>query len=123
MKLTMIGRILAIILLIGGLLHGYGSLLAYEAGSTARVWSLGSAAFAIFLGALCLHANRRPTDRGLIGLLIVGLAAWLMTVVGFGLSIGNVGDPRVLYHLVVTAALIAELLLLVRQSSERMASL
>lgn len=123
MKLTMIGRILAIILVIGGLLHGYGSLVAYEAGSTARVWSLGSAAFAIFLGALSFHANRRPADRGLIGLVVGGLAAWLVTVVGFGLSIGNVGDPRVLYHLVVTAALIVELVLVARQPSERMASL
>jgi len=115
MTLTMLGRALAVILMIGGLLHGYGSFASYEAGSTALVWSLGSAAFAVFLGALAFHANRRPAERGFIAILIVGLAAWFVTVLGFGLAIGNVVDPRVLYHLVVAAGLVLELGWLIRR--------
>lgn len=106
-----IGKGLAIALAVGGLLHGYGSFLAFPTGSPELVWSLGSAAFAIFLAVLAFHAEGAGAAEGSRRILVGGLAAWFATVLGFGLAIGDVGDPRVLYHLVVSAGLVVRFVL------------
>ena len=98
------------ILFIGALLHGYGSFLAFPDRGPALVWSLGSSAFAIFLAAICALCAYRTGDRALAAICIGGCLAWVAVVVAFGLSIGNAGDPRVLYH-VVTGLVLAGLAL------------
>lgn len=102
-----IGQGLAVILAIGAGLHGYGSFLAYSRSDPALAWSVGSAFFALFLAALCIYAEASGAGRGLSLLILAGLLAWFVTVLAFGALIGNVADPRVLYHLAVTAALMA----------------
>lgn len=109
MLATRIGKSLSVILMIGGLLHAYGSFLAFDAGSPALVWSLGSAGFAIFLGVLAFYANGSGAPKGLITIVAAGLAAWFLIVLAFGFAIHNPADPRVLYHLVVSAALAVQL--------------
>ena len=97
-------RILAVLLLVGAGLHAWGSTIAFKPRTPERAWSLGSAAFATFLAALAwLLAGRH--DHVLNWLLAGGCAAWVLTVGAFGLAIGKMTDPRVLYHLIVAAAL------------------
>ncbi|MCD2171698.1 hypothetical protein [Rhizobium sp. C4] len=106
-----IARILfSAILMIGALLHGYGSFLAFPDRGPALVWSLGSSAFAIFLAAICVLCAYRTTDRALAAVCLAGCLAWVAVVIAFGLSIGNVVDPRVLYH-AVTGLVLAGLAL------------
>lgn len=101
--------IFASLLAIGGGLHAYGSMLAFPKGSPARVWALGSAIVPILLAALAAQ----PVVLGDWGLRLAvsaGSLAWLVTVAGFGRTIRNILDPRVLYHLVVAAGLVLMLL-------------
>lgn len=111
-----IGKGLCVILMIGALLHAYGSFLAFDAGSPALVWSLGSGGFAVFLSVLAFYANGFSAPKGLLAIVAAGLAAWFAIVLAFGFAIHNPADPRVLYHLVVSAALIAQLLLRARSA-------
>jgi hypothetical protein len=97
-------RIFAVLLLVGAGLHAWGSLSAFEPRTSARAWSLGSASFAGFLAVLAwLLAGRG--DQPLNWLLAGGCVAWVLTVGAFGRAIGNLADPRVVYHLAVAAGL------------------
>ncbi|WP_224701957.1 hypothetical protein [Devosia aquimaris] len=97
-------RILSGLLLVGALLHAWGCLVAFKARTPERAWSLGSAGFAAMLSVLAwLLAGR--DDPALAWVVAGGCALWLLTVSAFGRAIGNLADPRVLYHLVVTVAL------------------
>jgi hypothetical protein len=99
-------RILAAVLLIGALLHAWGSLSAFGPRTAGRAWSLGSAGFAAFLAAQAwLVADKG--DASLFVLLAIGCAAWFAVVFAFGRAISNIGDPRVLYHLMAATALAA----------------
>lgn len=99
-------RILAVLLLVGAGLHAWGSTIAFRPRTPERAWSLGSAAFATFLAALAwLIAGR--DDQVLDWLLAGGCVAWVLTVGTFGLAIGKITDPRVIYHLAVASALVA----------------
>lgn len=105
---SLIGKALAVILGIGSALHGYGTFLTYARSDPAFAWSLGAALFALFLAALCFHAETVGSpDPGLSRLITIGLVFWFVTVLLFAGAIGNFADPRVLYHLIVTMALVA----------------
>ena len=103
--LDMIIRLLAVLLVIGAGLHGWGSLMAFKTRTPERAWSLGSAAFATFLGAFAWLLPTAPSVA-MSWLLAGGCLAWVLTVGAFGRAIRNLPDPRVLYHLVVAGALI-----------------
>ena len=120
MTLQRLERILAAILIVGGLLHAYGSFTAFDTGSVVLAWSLGSAAsmavsrlpsrrhaaFAIFLGCVAFEASSERARVSLRRITIAGLLAWGVVVALFGSAIGNFADPRVLYHIIVAALLV-----------------
>jgi len=95
---------LSVLLLVGAGLHAWGSTLAFKPRTPERAWSLGSAGFATLLAALGLLLAGRH-DALLAVITAAGCLAWVLTVGAFGRAIGNVADPRVVYHLVVGAAL------------------
>lgn len=102
--LDIIIRVLAVLLVLGAGLHGWGSLIAFKPRTPERAWSLGSASFAIFLGVFAWVVVTESSTP-LNWLLAAGCLAWFLTVGAFGRAIGNLVDPRVLYHLVVAAGL------------------
>jgi len=109
MTTTRIGRVFAVLLVLSGLLHGYGSLGTYPPASAELAWSLGSAAFAIFLGVLGFQVLEPGMSRLLVHTVISGLVFWMIIVLLFGVSIGNPADPRVVVHLVASIGLAATL--------------
>lgn len=103
-------RVLAVLLLIGALLHAWGSLLAFPPNTPERAWSLGAGGLAILVSALGWIVASRE-DAVLAYSVAGGCIAWMATVGAFGRAIGNLADPRVLYHLVVASALAVLVLL------------
>ncbi|MCK7614969.1 hypothetical protein [Roseibium sediminicola] len=97
--------VLCALLFVGALLHGYGSLIAYSKGSTARVWSLGSAAQAALLAALVAVIGPEASPEPVSVIALIGVVAWLITIIAFGRAISKLTDPRVIYHFVVSVLL------------------
>jgi hypothetical protein len=102
--IALVVQTLSIALLIGALLHGYGSVLAYKPGTPELVWSLGSSSFVILLSALG-WISASSTEHALPVVTAAGALAWSALVLFYGRAIRNILDPRVLYHLVVAIAL------------------
>ncbi len=85
--------------------HTLGTLKGYPAMSPIWVWSLGSSLAGLLLGGVSLIASGRPTDRALSGLTLAGSVGWIFVALAFGVSIGQVLDPRVVGHAVIAAGL------------------
>ena len=99
-------RTAGILLLLGAAGHTAGTLHWLSRASDAFVWSLGSSLAAALLATLNLVRSGRPTDRTLAWICFAGTSFWAAVVLGFGVSIGRMLDPRVLMHLVASAALV-----------------
>jgi hypothetical protein len=114
-----VDRLLGWLLVIGALLHGFGSLQAYAALTSIQVWALSGSLAALLLAAINLMRIGRPQDRTLALVSLAGCVGWFAVAVGFGASIGNVLDPRALYHEAVALGLAAmSLRTIVRQAGE-----
>ena len=100
-------RILGWLLLIGGVLHGLGSVSSYDFGSPILVWALAGSLAAMLLAALNLMRVNRPADRTIAWVSFAGCLGWIALAAAFGSTLGNPFDPRVLYHVVVTLGLAA----------------
>lgn len=94
-------------LLVGAVLHAYGSAIAYPSGSSTLVWAWSGSLAAALVAALNLLRSTRPSDRPLALLAGAGALAWLAIAILFGLTIGNVFDFRVVWHALAAAGLIA----------------
>lgn len=103
-------------LFVGALLHAYGSFLAFPQKGPALVWSVGASGFAILLSAISILAAYRPADLPLAATALAGAIGWVIVVLCYGWSIGNVADPRVLYH-AITGIVIAALTLVALQTA------
>jgi hypothetical protein len=102
--IELITRAVAVLLLVGALLHAWGSLVAFKPKTPERAWSLGAAGLAVLLSVLGWVVAARE-DAILAFIVAGGCVFWAGTVVAFGRAIGNVADPRVLYHLAAGTAL------------------
>lgn len=102
-----IDRAFGWLLVIGGALHAYGSLVAYPPQTVTLVWSLAGSLAAFLLAALNLMRVNRPHDRTLAYVCFVGSLCWFAVAMAFGMAINAVLDPRVLYHAVVALVLAA----------------
>jgi hypothetical protein len=100
-----VDRSLGGLLLVGSLLHGYGSFLGYAWLTPILVWSLSGSLAGLLLSAINLMRVDRPADRTLAWVSFAGCLAWAATAVGFGVSIGNALDPRPVTHAVVSLGL------------------
>ena len=94
------------LLIVGSCGHTAGTFVWMSPSSDAFVWSLGSSLAAALLGTLNLVRAGRPHDKTLAIITAVGTACWAAVAFGFGLSIGNVFDPRALMHCVTAVALV-----------------
>ena len=98
-------RVFGALLLIGACLHVVGAVRAYPLGSEALVWSLSGTLAAGLLAVLNLVRAGRPDDHTLAAITLVGSLAWVGIAIAFGVAIGNVVDPRVLWHAVAALVL------------------
>ncbi|WP_309086050.1 hypothetical protein [Chelativorans sp.] len=94
------------LLALAGLGHLAGTITFYQPGTEIFVWSLAAAALVFLL--VFLHAVRilRPGDRLIAGGAAVGTLVWIGLAVAFGASGVGVTDFRVLFHVIVSAALV-----------------
>jgi hypothetical protein len=101
-----IDRIFGVLLLVGAGLHVVGTLRTYAIGSEALVWSLSGTLAAGLVAVLNLVRAGRPEDHTLAWITLVGSLAWAGVAIAFGAAIGNLFDPRVLWH-AITALVLA----------------
>ncbi|HUQ77001.1 MAG TPA: hypothetical protein VM183_19940 [Burkholderiales bacterium] len=98
-------RIFGWMLVVGGLLHAWGSWTGYRNAPELLLWAWSGSLAALLLAALNLLRIGRPTDRELAWVSFAGCLAWIAVALGFGKAIGNVFDPRALIHAINAAAL------------------
>lgn len=78
--------------------HFLGTLTLVEHGTTLFVWSLAGVLAAALLVALNVMRIGRPNDRTLAWTCLVGCLCWVAIALMFGQSVGNLFDPRALFH-------------------------
>lgn len=103
--MKLIDRAFGWLLVVGALLHAYGSLMFYGPQTVTLVWALSGSLAGLLLAALNLMRINRSSDRTLAYLCFAGSIAWCGIALAFGVAIQSIGDPRVLYHVVVALAL------------------
>ncbi len=101
-----IDRIFGWLLVLGSCGHTIGTLMWTQPMSGIFIWSLGSSLAAALLGALNIVRAGRPDDKTLAMITAVGTACWALLAFAFGKSIGNVVDPRAMFHLLVAMILV-----------------
>ena len=100
-----VDTIFGILLLIGALLHAYGTFIGYPAGSEVFVWSLAGSLAAGLIAVLNLLRSCRPGDKALAWICLVASLCWAGLAFAFGKAIGHVADPRVLWHVIAALVL------------------
>ena len=93
-----VDRILAWILVLGGVLHGAGSCLGYRHQPLTMLWALSASLFNLETAAINLLRARRPSDRPLAWIAFAGSVALAASALAFGALIGNVFDLRALVN-------------------------
>jgi hypothetical protein len=100
-----VDRILAWILVLGGVLHGVGSSLGYKHEPLTLLWALSASLFNLETAAINLLRARRPSDRPLAWIAFAGSLALAASAFTFGALNGNVFDLRALVNGFVALAL------------------
>jgi hypothetical protein len=91
-------KTLCALLLLGSVLHVFGTLTTYAAFTEVWVWSLGSSLAAGLIAILNWLRAARANDRVLVAVIMVASLLWVAVDLGFGTAIGNVADFRVIWH-------------------------
>ena len=102
---TTLDKVFSWLLVLGGILHGAGTFKAYDPGSSAFVWSIAGSFTAILLATLNLMRVNRERDVMLARVCLVGCLCWVVIALMFNRSIGDMLDPRGLWHAVVAVVL------------------
>ena len=102
-----IDGILALMLLIGAALHAYGTFTSYQPGTELFVWSLAGSLAAVLVAVLNLLRRGHPRDRALALTAALASLAWAAIALAFGSAIGDMLDPRVIWHVVAALGLAA----------------
>jgi len=106
-KVKALDRFFGALLLVGSVLHAYGSISSYQLGSTELVWALSGSLAGVLTSVLNLVRAGRPQDITLAWITLIASICWAAVAVGFGAAIGNPTDPRVLWHVISALALTA----------------
>jgi len=93
------------LLVIGGLLHAFGSWKGFHDQPAVLVWALAGSLAALMIAAVNLLRAGRPGDRSLAIVSLLGSLGWLAVSLEFGKTINNELDPRVLWHTTCAVAL------------------
>jgi hypothetical protein len=105
--LKTIDRIFGWLLVLGSAGHTVGTLLWTQPMSGIFIWSLGSSLAAALLGTLNIVRAGRPQDNTLAMITAIGTGCWALLALAFGMSIGNLLDPRPLSHFVIAVVLVS----------------
>lgn len=100
-----IDRAFGWLLVIGSVLHAYGSFKLYAPQTVTLVWSLSASFAGFLLAAINLMRVNRPGDRTLAYVAFAGSLCWCAIALAFGMAIDAPADPRVLYHVIVALVL------------------
>jgi uncharacterized membrane protein YfcA len=101
----LLDRILASVMLFGGVGHTLGTMLLIRNNPALQLWSFCASLFIFTLGTLNLIRSGRPFDRPIAWICLVGGIGWIVASLRFAQLLGNFLDPRPLMFLVVTIAL------------------
>ena len=93
-----VDRIFALILILGGLLHGAGSYILYKNQPMTMLWSICATLLTLLIAAVNLLRVERASDRPLAWISFAGSLSWAVAAFAAGLLVGNVFDPRPLMH-------------------------
>jgi ABC-type sugar transport system permease subunit len=103
--MKIIDRIFAGILILGGLLHGWGSFHLYANASMTLLWSLCATLLSLLVAAINLLRAERPGDRPLAWISFAGSLSWAVAAFAAGVLIHNIFDPRPMTHWVTALVL------------------
>ncbi|MGD0642250.1 MAG: hypothetical protein ABSC22_16000 [Roseiarcus sp.] len=98
-------RVFGALLLVGSALHAFGSISYYRFGAQELVWALSGSLAGGLTAAVNLVRSGRPDDTTLSWIALVASVCWIAVAMGFGAAIGNLVDPRVLWHAICALAL------------------
>jgi hypothetical protein len=104
--LKVIDRIFGWLLVLAAGGHAVGTILWTKPMSGLFIWSLGSSLAAGLLATLNIVRTARPDDKTLAVITAIGTACWAIVALSFGISIGNVLDPRPLGHVIISIVLV-----------------
>jgi hypothetical protein len=110
--MKIIDRVFAWILVLGGLLHGFGSFHMYAKEPMTLLWSLCATLLTLLIAAVNLLRVERPGDRPLAWISFAGSLSWAVAAFAAGVLIHNIFDPRPMMHW-VTALVLAGFSLIV----------
>lgn len=96
--MKVLDRILATILVLGGLGHATGSYLGYRHEPLTLLWALSASLFSLLVAAVNLLRSGRPGDRPLAWIAFAGSLALAISAFTFGVLIGNAFDVRALVN-------------------------
>jgi len=85
--------------------HLFGTFKFTQPGTGLFVWSLAGVLAAALLTALNILRSGRPQDKPLAWITLAGNLGWVVIVVLFGLSVGNLFDFRAVFHGLAAAGL------------------
>jgi hypothetical protein len=91
-------RLFGALLLIGSVLHAFGSLAHYPLGSQELVWALSGSLAGGLIAVLNLVRAGRTEDQALTWIAFAASLGWVAVALGFGFAIQSLFDPRVLWH-------------------------
>ena len=91
-----VDRAFAGLMIVGALLHAWGSVIGYAHMAHTLLWSLSAAFAQVLLACVNLLRVGRPGDAHLAWVSFAGCIAWLVIAIAFGFVIGNVADGRVI---------------------------
>lgn len=102
-----VDRILAILLILGGVGHSFGSFIAFKNNELELLWALCASLFVFLLGALNLLRTRRPGDSTLAWICFVGCLCWLAGSMRFASLMGRYLEPHALIFAILSLGLCA----------------
>jgi hypothetical protein len=103
--MKIIDRVFAWILVVGGLLHGFGSFHMYAKEPMTLLWSLCATLLTLLIAAINLLRVARPGDRPLAWISFAGSLSWAVAAFTAGVLIHNIFDPRPMMHWVTALVL------------------
>jgi len=103
--MKIIDRIFAGILILGGLLHGWGSFHMFRNEPMTMLWSLCATLLTLLVAAVNLLRVERPGDCPLAWISFAGSLSWAVAAFAAGMLIHNIFDPRPMMHWVTALAL------------------
>jgi hypothetical protein len=107
LSIETLDRVFGVLLLVGSVLHSYGSISSYPRRSEQLVWALSGSLACGLIAVLNLVRSGRPDDITLAWITFVACLCWCAVAVGYGTAIARPRDPRVLWHGISALALAA----------------